>query len=84
MFPLVWILSLWSGLYSGLALLSTLSFALSLGQVVTPVPDVEHEKSKWKDPTGKDVNLLRLELEVVDPRGDGISLPCWRPVPWIG
>ena len=53
---------------------------MSLGQVVAPVPDVEHQKGEREDPTRKDVNLLRLELEVVDPRGEEVPLPGRRPV----
>ena len=52
---------------------------MSLRQVVAPVPDVEHQEGEGEDPPRKDVDLLGLELEVVDPRGEHITFPGVRP-----
>ena len=40
---------------------------LRSGEVITPVDDIEEQEETWKENPGKDINLLCLELEALEP-----------------
>ena len=44
------------------------------GEIVAPVPDIEHRKHEGEEHSGEHINLLGLELKVLEPQEKFVRL----------